>query len=144
MLTKYLLPEVTKLERQVNPNASGSEAYGWLPPPLIGEGDKVQTAGCTTSCSIRIRFGRPCSCGCPSSTCRATKRPTLVNYFAAVDNADYPYELTPQRLRERTGCRRPRPTPQRSTKRAHVRRRMAWPWAEQPAEALIAGGSTTR
>ena len=44
VLTKYLLPEVTKIEKQSNPNASGAEAYGWLPPPLTNEGNKVQTA----------------------------------------------------------------------------------------------------
>ena len=30
--------------RKTNPNAKADEAWGWLPPPLVGEGRKVQTA----------------------------------------------------------------------------------------------------
>ena len=37
-----------RTERKSNSECLGSEAYGWLPPPLVGEGNKVQTAGCAT------------------------------------------------------------------------------------------------
>ena len=43
LLTRYLLKQVTSIAQETNPNASGSEAYGWLPPPLFGEGEKVQS-----------------------------------------------------------------------------------------------------
>jgi cytochrome c551/c552 len=41
-LTRYLLPHVAKLEKAANPKAKGAEAWGWVPPPLLGEGAKVQ------------------------------------------------------------------------------------------------------
>ena len=31
-------PAVVADEKQVNPNAKADEAWGWLPPPLVGEG----------------------------------------------------------------------------------------------------------
>ena len=39
-LAKYLLPHVVEREKLVNPNAKGAEAWAWLPPPLIGEGQQ--------------------------------------------------------------------------------------------------------
>src|SRR5262249_32078049 len=42
-LTKYLLPRVVAREQQANSSLKGSEAWGWLPPPLINEGIKVQS-----------------------------------------------------------------------------------------------------
>ena len=41
-LTKLLLPRVVELEKEDNPSANGSEAWGWFAPPLVGEGLKVQ------------------------------------------------------------------------------------------------------
>ena len=93
----WLYPAVWPPRKQVNPNAKADEAWGWLPPPLVGEGQEgADRAGCTTSCSIRIRFGRRSCCGCRSSTCRRTTPRKLVNYFAAVDGADYPYDFDPR------------------------------------------------
>ena len=42
-LAKYLYPRVIAEEKKTNPNAVASEAWGWLPPPLHHEGEKVQT-----------------------------------------------------------------------------------------------------
>ena len=42
-LAKYLFPRVIAEEHKTNPAAKGSEAWGWLPPPLHHEGAKVQT-----------------------------------------------------------------------------------------------------
>ena len=30
-------------EIKLNPNQNPDEAWGWLPPPLVGEGKKVQS-----------------------------------------------------------------------------------------------------
>ncbi len=41
-LAQYLLPRVASLEKSANPNAKGAQAWGWLPPRLLGEGAKVR------------------------------------------------------------------------------------------------------
>ena len=126
MLTKYLLPVVTELERKSNPNASGSEAYGWLPPPLINEGKKVQTAWLHDFLWIPTRSARPYSCGCRKFNMSSSEATALANYFAAVDNAEFPYAYVEQ------------PGPRRGWRRMEAEYREAvqaarsrWPELEQ-------------
>jgi hypothetical protein len=96
-LAKYLLPHVVKVEKAVNPNVKGSQAWGWLPPPLLREGAVVQSdwlyAYLLDPYTIRpaavLRMPR-----FNMSTDEATK---LVNYFAVASNADYPYEFSERR-----------------------------------------------
>lgn len=91
-LAKYLLQHVVQREKVVLPAAKGTEAWGWLPPPLIGEGQKVQTNWLHDFLlnpypirpAVVLRMPR-----FNMSPAEATK---LVNYFAAIDNAQYPYE----------------------------------------------------
>ncbi len=80
--------------KRTNPNAKASDAWGWVPPPLVGEGARCRPTGCTTSCSIRTRSARRWCCGCRGSTCRG-RGGKLVNYFAAVDDVDYPVRVPP-------------------------------------------------
>ena len=92
-LTRYLLPRVVELEHEVNPSAKGSEARSWLPPPLIGQGTKTKSDWLhdflldphTIRPALFLRMPR-----FNMSSGEATK---LVNYFAAMDDADYPYEF---------------------------------------------------
>jgi hypothetical protein len=91
VLTKYLLPVVTKLERQSNPNASGSEAYGWLPPPLMGEGNKVQTAWLHDFLLEPYAIRPAVFLRMPKFNMSSEEATVLANYFAAVDNAEFPY-----------------------------------------------------
>ena len=42
-LAKYLYPRVIAEEKKTNPAVVATEAWGWLPPPLHHEGEKVQT-----------------------------------------------------------------------------------------------------
>ena len=42
-LGRLIYSHVLATEKQSNPNAKADEAWGWLPPPLVGEGRKVQT-----------------------------------------------------------------------------------------------------
>ena len=97
-LTKYLLPRVTMLEKQANPNASGSEAYGWLPPPLIGEGEKVQSAWLHSFLLEPYPIRPAVFLRMPRFNMSSAEATTLVNYFSAMDNAEYPYEFSPQQL----------------------------------------------
>ena len=97
-------------EKNSNPNAKANEAWGWLPPPLVGEGSKVQTDGCTTSCSIRSRSGRRSCCGCRSSTCRRPRPAGWRIILRPSTTRDYPYEFDPAHARsylaaEKSGIR---------------------------------------
>jgi cytochrome c551/c552 len=101
VLTKYLLPVVTKLERQVNANASGSEAYGWLPPPLINEGHKVQTAWLHDFLLDPYPIRPSVFLRMPKFNMSSGEATVLANYFAAVDNAEFPYAYAGSRDRSR-------------------------------------------
>jgi len=101
MLTKYLLPVVTRLERQVNPNASGSEAYGWLPPPLTNEGQKVQTPWLHDFLLEPYEIRPATFLRMPKFNMSSAEATALADYFAAVDNAEYPYAYSSSRDRAR-------------------------------------------
>lgn len=97
MLTRYLLPRVTAIAQETNANASGSEAYGWLPPPLFGEGEKVQSNWLYEFLLDPYPIRPAVFLRMPKFNMSNDEATKLVNYFAAVDNAAYPYESTPLR-----------------------------------------------
>jgi mono/diheme cytochrome c family protein len=95
-LARLAFPAVIENERKTNPNVKPDEAWGWLPPPLKGEGRKVQTEW-LHDFLLDPHVIRPAAVlRMPKfnmSTAEATK---LVNYFAAVDGVDYPYDFDPR------------------------------------------------
>lgn len=101
VLTKYLLPVVTKLERQTNPNASGAEAFGWVPPPLVNQGNKVQTAWLHDFLLDPHPIRPAVFLRMPKFNMSGAEATTLANYFAAVDNAAFPYSYASSRDRNR-------------------------------------------
>lgn len=117
VLTKYLLPEVTRLERQANPNASGAEAYGWLPPPLTNEGSKVQTAWLHDFLLDPYAIRPAVFLRMPKFNMSSAEATALANYFAAADNSDFPYTYSSGRDRSRLAAleadylKRPAPQP---------------------------------
>jgi hypothetical protein len=86
-LTNYLLPHVVRRQRETNPNAKGSEAWGWLPPVLHGLGrvsrrlDARLPAGPVSDASCRRHADAPFA----MSPLEADR---LARYFAAVDGVD--------------------------------------------------------
>ena len=100
-LAKWLFPVVIADEMEVNPNVKPDDAWGWLPPPLVGEGKKVQSSWLhkfllnphTIRPSAVLRM--------PRFNFQSSEAAKLVNYFAAVDGADYQYVYDP-RLDEST------------------------------------------
>jgi len=91
-LMKYLLPRVVRRERQVNSAAKGSEAWGWLAPPLVGEGAKVQPDW-LHDYLLNPTFIRPAVVmRMPQFNMSSREAAILVNYFAARDGVAYPYE----------------------------------------------------
>lgn len=99
-LTRYLLPHVVALEKQVNPAAKGTEAWGWLPPPLIGEGNKVQTDWLHSFLLNPFPIRPATFLRMPRFNMTPAEATLLVNYFAAVDSAEYPYSFSSRRQLE--------------------------------------------
>ncbi len=93
-LAKFLLPRVVAREKQINPNAKGTEAWGWVPPPLIGEGQKVQTDWLHDFLLNPYPIRPAVVLRMPRFNMSPQEASQLVNYFAAVDNAEYPYALS--------------------------------------------------
>jgi cytochrome c2 len=96
-LARYLVPKVTAIAQETNANASGSEAYGWLPPPLFGEGKKVQSNWLFEFLLEPYEIRPATFLRMPKFNMSRDEATKLVNYFAAVDNAAYPYEASPLR-----------------------------------------------
>jgi hypothetical protein len=97
-LTKYLLPRAVAREKQVNPNAKGGEAWGWLPPVLVGEGVKVQPQWLHDYLLQPYPIRPATLMRMPRYNMSSDEAAKLVDYFAAVDSVEYPYDLIPARL----------------------------------------------
>lgn len=96
-LTRYLLPHVVERERRENPSAKGSEAWAWLPPPLCGEGGKVQPAW-LNDYLLDPHPVRPAALmRMPKYNLSPSEAQVLTDYFAAQDRAAYPYPVATQR-----------------------------------------------
>jgi len=90
-LARLLFPVVIDNEREINPNVKPSDAWGWLPPPLVGEGKKVQSAW-LHKFLLNPQPIRPAAVlRMPKFNLQSKQAAALVNYFAAVDGAEYPY-----------------------------------------------------
>jgi hypothetical protein len=91
-----LFPVVIADEKQINPNVKPDDAWGWLPPPLVGEGQKVQS-GWLHKFLLNPQTIRPSAVlRMPKFNFQSSEAAALVNYFAAVDGADYPYVYDPR------------------------------------------------
>jgi cytochrome c2 len=97
LLAKYLLAHVVKREQIVNANAKGSEAWGWLPPPLFNEGRKVQTAWLHDFLLDPHRIRPAVVLRMPDFHMTSEEAQKLANYFAAMDNVTYPYQYSKRR-----------------------------------------------
>ena len=100
-LARLLFPVVIADEKQINPNVKPDDAWGWLPPPLVGEGKKVQSAWLHKFLLNPHTIRPPAVLRMPKFNFQSSEAADLVNYFAAVDGAEYPYVYDP-RLDENT------------------------------------------
>ncbi|MFM7108176.1 MAG: hypothetical protein ACKOZU_06190, partial [Planctomycetaceae bacterium] len=95
-LARQLFPVVIADEKQVNPNVKADDAWGWLPPPLVGEGRKVQSAWLHAFLLNPHPIRPPAVLRMPRFNLSSTQAGSLVDYFAVVDNAEYPYVADPR------------------------------------------------
>src|SRR5690606_30353905 len=109
MLADLLHGVVLAMEQRTNPNAKASDAWGWVPPPLVGEGRKVQTQWLYDFMLDPYPIRPAVVLRMPRFNMSSAEAAALVNYFAAKDAVDYPYEFDPrtrtQYLREQAAQR---------------------------------------
>lgn len=92
-LARLLYPVVVEDEKQINPNVKAEEAWGWLPPPLAGEGGKVKTKWLHNFLLDPHPIRPAAVLRMPKFNMSSAEAQAIANYFAARDNADYPYEF---------------------------------------------------
>lgn len=89
---RMIQPIVLERERSgPNPNAKESDSFGWVPPPLIGEGAKVQTEWLHNFLLNPYPIRPAVALRMPRFNMSSAEASTLANYFAAVDGVPYPY-----------------------------------------------------
>jgi len=96
ILPKLAYGTVVREERKLNANAKAEEAWGWLPPPLVGEGRKVQSDWLHNFLLDPYEIRPAVVLRMPKFNMSSADATKLVNYFAAVDNVDYPYNFDPR------------------------------------------------
>ena len=95
-LAKLLFPVVIADEKQINPNVKGDDAWGWLPPSLVGEGRKVQSEWLYKFFLAPHAIRPAAVLRMPKFNFQSAEASSLVSYFAAVDGADYPSVYEPR------------------------------------------------
>lgn len=99
-LAKYLYPLVIAEEKKSNPNVVATEAWGWLPPPLHQEGEKVQTSWLHDFLMDPTPIRPAAVLRMPNFHMSSDEASKLVDYFAAKSSSEFPYEYN---VRRRTG-----------------------------------------
>jgi cytochrome c2 len=109
-LARYLYPRVIARAKEVNPQVNGKEAWGWLPPPLMEEGKKVQPEWLHGFLMDPTAIRPAVVMRMPNFRMSSAEAAKLVNYFAATGGVEFPYEYKPQQrpsyLAERSGERK--------------------------------------
>jgi hypothetical protein len=88
---RLLHPVALAMEQVTNPNAKASDAWGWVPPPLVNEGNKVQTQWLHDFLLNPYPIRPAVVLRMPRFNMSSEEASQLANYFAAVDDAQYPY-----------------------------------------------------
>ena len=96
-LARYLHPVV--LKQSPDPNVKPSDAWGWVPPPLVNEGIKVQTEWLHEFLLDPYPIRPAVVLRMPKFNLSSDEASRLVDYFAATDGAEFPYEFD-QRTQE--------------------------------------------
>jgi cytochrome c551/c552 len=96
-LAKYLYPRVIAAEKKNNPNVVATEAWGWLPPPLHHEGEKVQTTWLHDFLMDPTPIRPAVVLRMPNFHMSSDEASKLVDYFAAKSNSEFPYEYNARR-----------------------------------------------
>lgn len=93
---RRLYPVAVADERQVNPQLDEKTAWGWLPPPLVGEGEKVQTPWLYEFLLDPHEIRPAALLRMPNFHMSSEEAQALADYFAAQDGAEFPYSFDPR------------------------------------------------
>ena len=100
-LTFQLMPRALQEEKKANANADGKQAWAWLPPPLVGEGNKVQSAWLHQFLLEPYMIRPGVFMRMPKFNMSPQEATDIVNYFAVRDGATYPYDYNPRQDKTR-------------------------------------------
>lgn len=100
VLAKFLIQPVFKHQKQLDSSAKIAEAWGWLPPPLLREGSKVQSDWLHDFLLDPYPIRPAVVLRMPKFNMSPGEATKLASYFAAVDNAEYPYEFGERRRQD--------------------------------------------
>ncbi|HEY1784330.1 MAG TPA: c-type cytochrome, partial [Pirellulales bacterium] len=95
-LPRLIFGSVLNSERAANPNAKAEDVWAWLPPPLADEGHKVQTDWLHDFLLDPQPIRPAVVLRMPKFNMSSAEASALVAYFAAADNAQYPYDFDPR------------------------------------------------
>lgn len=90
-LGRLIYSAVVADEKAVNPNAKPDEAWGWLPPPLVGEGRKVQSNWLHDFLLDPYPIRPAVVLRMPKFNMSSEEAGALARYFAASDGIDTPF-----------------------------------------------------
>jgi mono/diheme cytochrome c family protein len=89
---RLLYPAAIEIGRRDNPNVKPSDVWGWVPPPLVREGEKVQTGWLHDFLLNPYPIRPAVLLRMPRFNMSSEEAEKLVHYFAAADKVDYPYQ----------------------------------------------------
>ncbi|MGC3968094.1 MAG: hypothetical protein QM775_12205 [Pirellulales bacterium] len=93
VFANYLHPVALSEEKKRNPAVKETDAWGFVPPPLMGEGKKVQTRWLHDFLLEPFQIRPAAILRMPKFHMTSAEAEAIVSHFAAVDNVDYPYEF---------------------------------------------------
>ncbi len=96
---RLLLPIAVDLVRKTEPTADGTAAMAWVPPPLVGQGNKTQEAWLSEFLLNPYPIRPGVLLRMPKFNMSRSDSERLVQYFAARDNPDYPQQFVASRNR---------------------------------------------
>lgn len=109
---RVLYPWAMAEAKDSGSNPGTQEAWGWLPPPLVHTGWKVQPAW-LHDYVLEPSVIRPAALlGMPKYNLSPAEAAKLVDYFAASVGADFPFDSDPRGRRARLASPRPEQHPQ--------------------------------
>jgi len=98
---RWLIPQALELEN----SQGGSEAWAWVPPPLIDQGRKTQPEW-LHDFLLDPHMIRPAAIlRMPKFNMSSDEATKLVHYFAARDNSEYPHQFNYRTRREHLEAR---------------------------------------
>lgn len=99
-LARWIYADVLEHERTFNPAASKDEAWGWLPPPLVGEGRKVRPDWLHNFLLEPFEIRPSVILRMPKFNMSSEEATKLVEYFAAIDDLQDAYDFSERRTDE--------------------------------------------